>query len=61
MTRPARNASNAIFAFSPASIFRLVMFLIFHSVWCDGTAPNPISQPVQNSGSILPLDEKRTF
>jgi len=47
----SRNASSAIFAFSAASILRLVLFVIFRSVCCDGTAPNPISQPVPISGS----------
>src|SRR5262249_25433725 len=51
----SRNASNAIFAFTPGSIFRLVLFVIFRSICCDGTAPNPISQLVPNSGSISRL------
>jgi GAF domain-containing protein len=36
---------------SAASIFRLVLFVISRSVSCNGTAPNPISQPVPNSGA----------
>jgi hypothetical protein len=30
---------------------RLVLFVIFRSVCCDGTAVSPISQPVPNSGA----------
>jgi hypothetical protein len=43
---PARSSPSA-----PASIFRLVLFVICRSVCCDETAPTPISQPVPNSGS----------
>jgi hypothetical protein len=39
---------------SAASIFRLVLFVISRSVSCNGTAPNPISQPVPNSGATSP-------
>ena len=41
----------AIFAFSAASIFRLVLCVILRSVCCDGTAQNPISQPVRFLGA----------
>jgi hypothetical protein len=47
----SRSASSAIFALSAPSIFRLVLCVILRSVCCDGTAQNPISQPVRNSGS----------
>ncbi len=46
-----KGASSAIFAFSPASIFRLVLVVMLRSVCRDGTAPIPISQPVPNPGA----------
>jgi hypothetical protein len=33
-----------------ASIFRLVLFVIFRSFYCDGTDPNPISHRSQIRG-----------
>jgi hypothetical protein len=56
---PSRSASKAIFAFSAASNLRLVLFVIFRSVCCDGTAVSPISQPVPNSGATS-VDARRT-
>jgi len=47
----SRNASSATFAFRAASIFRLVVCVIPRSVCYDGTARNPISQSVRNSGA----------
>ena len=44
--------NSALLAFSASSIFRLVLFVIFRSVCCDGAAPNPVSQPAPTPGSI---------
>jgi hypothetical protein len=41
----------AIFALSAASTFRLVLFVISRSVYYNLTTPNPINQPVPNSGA----------
>ncbi|MFI5021616.1 MAG: hypothetical protein ACHQRJ_08190, partial [Alphaproteobacteria bacterium] len=43
--------SKAILAFSPASIFRLVRFVMIRSIYHDGTAHAPINPLVPNPGS----------
>ena len=48
------DASKAIFAFSAASIFRLIFFMI-RSVYQNGTASAPLKPLVQNPGSTLPV------
>src|SRR6266849_10044608 len=49
----SRNASKALFAFSAASIFRLVRFVIFRSVFA--TTERPLVQLVNRSQNRGPL------
>ncbi len=53
-----RYALSAIFAFSAASIFRLDLCVTLRSACCDGTAQNPISQPVRFSGTTSAGDSQ---
>ncbi|MFI5022771.1 MAG: hypothetical protein ACHQRJ_14115, partial [Alphaproteobacteria bacterium] len=50
-TEDRRSASKADLAFSPASIFRLVRFVMIRSIYHDGTAHAPINPLVPNPGS----------
>ena len=51
----SRSASKAIFAFSAASIFGLVFFVIVRSVYHDRADLAPTKQVVPKSGSISPF------